>query len=276
MARRILTLVVYLLRQLLFSLPGLIYVLMALAFWRLFFDPAQETPEPAYYILVIGLFGAAAAFLITLTIAGRANQAVIYPILARLPSRVEHLVSVLISSLVATLSLQFVVAILATINGPSLTVGRILELPPIWLAADLLAVALALHATDLVTSGWSRVYVYGLLAILLFGRQLDSPLVQWVSNRLFGLGVLLMREGYLGPADLLNSFAEWLLASGAQLISGLFGAVFWPFRAISDAIVSGAFSPIQALAPAIIIVYSTILFVLAADFFASKDLFLTE
>lgn len=276
MARRILTLIAYLLRQLLFSLAGLIYILMALAFWRLFFDPAQETPEPAYYVLVIGLFGATAAFLITLTVAGRANQAVTYPILARLPSRVEHLVAVLASSLFATLSLQFLVAVLATINGPALSASRILELPPLWLAADLLAVALALHATDLVTSGWSRVYVYGLLAILLFGRQLDGPLVQWASNRLFALGVILMRDSYIGPGNLVNSVAEWLVGQGARLIASLFDAVFWPFRAISDAVVSGVFTPAQALAPAIIVVYSTILFVLAADFFASKDIFLTE
>lgn len=276
MARRILTLIGYLLRQLLFSLAGLIYILIALAFWRLFFDPGQETPEPAYYILVIGLFGAAAAFVITLTVAGRANQAVTYPILARLPSRVEHLVAVLISSLIATLSLQLLVALLATINGPSMALGRILELPPLWLAADLLAIALALHATDLVTSGWSRVYVYGVLAFLLFGRQLDGPLVQWVSNRLFALGVFLMREGYLGLGDVVNSLAEWLLGSGVGIVAGLFGAIFWPFRAISDAVVSGAFTPLQALAPAVIIIYSTILFVLAADFFASKDIFLTE
>lgn len=276
MARRLLTLIAYLLRQLLFSLPGLIYILMALAFWRLFFDPGQETPETAYYILVIGLFGAAAAFLITLTISGRANQAINYAILARLPSRVEHLVSVLVSSLFATLSLQFLVAILATVNGPALTFSRILELPPLWMAADLLAVVLALHATDLVTSGWSRVYVYGFLAILLFGRQLDGPLVQWVSNRLFGLSVTLMGEGYMGPGNLVNSVAEWLVGSGAQLVARLFDAVFWPFRAISDAVVSGAFTPVQALAPAVIIIYATVLFVLAADFFASKDIFLTE
>lgn len=276
MARRVLTLIAYLVRQLLLSLAGLIYILMALAFWRLFFDPAQETPEPAYYVLVIGLFGATAAFLITLTIAGRANQAINYAMLARLPSRVEHLVAVLVSSLFATLSLQFLVAILATVNGPALTLSRILELPPLWVAADLLAVVLALHATDLVTSGWSRVYVYGFLAILLFGRQLDGPLVQWISNRLFGLGVTLMREGYMGPGNLINAMAEWLVGSGAQMIAGLFDAVFWPFRAISDAVVGGAFTPVQALAPAVIVVYSTILFVLAADFFASKDIFLTE
>ncbi len=276
MAQRILTLIAYLLRRLLLSLAGVIYIVLALAFWRLSFDPRQSTPEPAYYVLVIGLFGAAAAFLITLSVASRANQAVNYPILARLPSRVEHLVAVLITSLLFTLGLQVIVALLATFDGPALTLGRILELPPLWLAADLLAIALALHASDLVTSGWSRVYVYGFLAIILFGRQLDAAVIQWVSDRFYTLAGWLYREGYMAPGNALNGLAEWLASSGGQLIGTIFDAVFWPFRAISTAVVSGSFTPAQALAPAIVVLYSTILFVLAADFFATKDVYLTE
>jgi len=38
----------------------------------------------------------------------------------------------------------------------------------------------------------------------------------------------------------------------------------------------GFFDTTQALAPAVILLYATILFMLAADFFASKDLDFTE
>lgn len=276
MAQRILTLISYLLRQFVFSLAGIIYTLLSLAFWRLFFDPGQQTPEPAYYFLVIGLFGAAASFLITFTVAARANQALNYPILARLPSRVEHLVAVLLTSLSATLTLQVVVALLATFNGPSLGAGRILELPPVWLAVDLLAAVLALHATDLVTSGWSRVYVYGLLAVLLFGRQLNLPFLDWLSNRLYGAGGWLLRDGYVGPADAFTTLGDWLVSDGARLTGGVFEAVFWPFRAMSAAVVSGSFSPTQALAPAIVVLYAAVLFAFAADFFTTKDIYFVE
>lgn len=276
MAQRILTLTGFLLRQFVLSLAGVIYILMTLAVWRLLFDPRQQTPESAYYVLVIGLFGAAAGFLITLSIAGRANRAANYPLLARLPSRVEHLVSVLAASLIMTLILQFLLAILATFNGPDLSVGVVIDLPPLWLALDLLAVALALHATDLVTAGWSRVYVYSCLAFALFGRQLDDAVVEWISNRFFAASRWFMNEGYIGPGDAVNALAGWLAGDGIRLVGALFDALFWPFRAMSTAVVSGSFSPTQALAPAMIILYSTVLFVLAADFFATKDVYLTE
>jgi hypothetical protein len=275
-AQRILTLIAYLLRQLFFSLAGIIYVLVTLAFWRLFFDPTQPTPEPAYYVLMIGVFGAAAAFLLTLSVAARANQAFNYPILARLPSRVEHLTAVYIASLIATLVLQLLVSLLALVNGPTLAFSTIVELPPLWLAVDILSIALALHATDLVASGWSRVYVYGILAILLFGRQLDAPLLEWLSNQFYTAGAWFLREGYVAPGDAITTLAEWTVRDGIQLIASIFDAVFWPFRAISVAVIRGTFSPLQALAPAIIVLYSTLLFVLAADFFATKDVYLIE
>lgn len=276
MAQRILTLTGHLLRQFVFSLAGIIYILLTLAVWRLFFDPGQRTPETAYYILIIGLFGAAAGFLITLSIASRGNRASNYPLLARLPSRVEHLVGVLIASLVMTFVLQGLLALLATFNGPTLGLGHLIDLPPLWLAVDLLAVALALHATDLVTSGWSRVYVYGFLAIVLFGRQLDDTVLAWVSERLYAAARWAMNAGYIGPGDAINAVGGWLVDDGSRLISALFDSVFWPFRAVSSAVVSGSYSPIQALAPAILVLYSTILFILAADFFATKDVYLTE
>lgn len=276
MAQRILTLTGYLLRQFIFSLAGIIYILLALTFWRLFFDPGQQTPDPEYYVLVIGLFGAVASFLITFSIAARANLALNYPLLVRLPSRVEHLLAVLLSGLVFSIALQLVVALLATFNGPSLGAGRVLELPPIWLALNLLTAVLALHATDLVTAGWSRVYVYGFLAFLLFGRQVNAPLLDWLSKRLLTVASWFLREGYIAPGNAVSALSEWLVSSGTQLAGAFFDAVFWPFRAMSAAIVSGAFSPVQALAPAIIVLYAAVLFALAADFFATKDLYLVE
>ena len=167
-------------------------------------------------------------------------------------------------------------ALLATFNGPSLGASRLLELPPVWIAIDLLTAVLALHATDLVTSGWSRVYVYGLLAILLFGRQLNMPLLEWLSDRLYGASGWLLRQGYVGPADALTSMGEWVVSAGISLTGNIFDAVFWPFRAISTAVVSGSFSPTQALAPAIVVLYATVLFAFAADFFATKDIYLVE
>lgn len=276
MARRILTLTSFLLRQLIFSLSGIIYILLALVFWRLFFDPGQSTPEFTYYILVIGIFGAIGSFLITFSIGARANFAFNYPMLVRLPSRIEHLVASLSAGVIFSLTLQTLVALLAMFNGPSFSAGNLLEIPPVWLAVDLFAAVLALHATDLVTSGWSRVYVYGLLAILLFGRQLHTPLLAWVSDRLFSAGAWFMGEGYISPGNMVTALGDWMLSEGVVLVGRLFDVVFWPFRAMVTAVINGYFTPTQALAPALVILYATVLFALAAQFFATKDIFFVE
>lgn len=276
MAQRILTLTVYLARRLLLSLAGLIFILATLAVWRLFFDPGQSTPEPAYYVLVIGLFGGGAAFLVTLSAAARGYRAVNYPLLARLPSRVEHLTAVFLSSLTFTLFLQLLLAILATFNGPSLSLSRLLEIPPLWLATDILAIVLALHASDMVTKGWSRVYVYGILGIFLFGRELDATLGDWFYERLLAISGWLFQQGLATVGNVINSAARWFADSGSGTVGRVFDILFWPFQAIIDAVVAGSFTPVQALAPAILILYATFLFLIAAELFATKDIFLTE
>ena len=276
MAQRILTLTGYLFRSLAFSLAGLLYTLLALVFWRIFFAPEQGTPDAPYYVLVIGLFGAAISFLITLSIAARANSAVNYPLLVRLSSRVEHLTAVLVSSLLFSGLLQLLVAVLALYRGPSLTVGQILEIPPIWTAVNILAVVLALHASDLVTAGWSRVYVYGLLAIFLFGQELGSPGAGWVSERLGRAGSWFYQRGWAFLGNIFNRISLWFDERGARMLGELFDVAFWPFDALSAAVQAGHFRPVQALAPAILLLYATALFLLAAEFFAGKDLYLFE
>ena len=72
-------------------------------------------------------------------------------------------------------------------------------------------------------------------------------------------------------ASPMNSLSSWLTTEGTETLQRVFGFIFWPFRAISEAIIGGSFNATQALAPAILILYATILFMLAADLFANKD-----
>lgn len=277
MSQRILTLTGYLLNSLLFSLSGLLAVLATLAYYMVFFDPADQTPHVDYFILMLGLFGAVATFLLTLTIAGRANRSLNFPLLIRLPSRVEYLTAVLISSLFSAGVLQLLVATLAMArNGPDFSFNRFIEIPPIWVAINILAAVLALHASDLVTAGWSRVQVYGVIAILLFGQEINDDLAGRLSTAFNGLASTLLTRGMTGLATPFSNLGGWLADHGAEGLGQLFGFVFWPFRAIADATIAGFFDRAQALAPAILLLYATILFMLAADLFATKDLFLTE
>jgi len=272
MIQRILSLVVYFLRTLFLSVTGLFYIIVTLVYWNIFFDPGQQTPDIENYMLVIGVFGTAMTFLVTLTVAVQANRAHNLPLVVRLPSRVEYLTAVLVASLTFSLLMQLMLALLALYRGPDLTAGRVLEIPPIWLAVDILAAVLAMHASDFVTAGWSRTTIYGILAILLFGQSADGTVTDWLALRAGTLARTFISRGWISLGTTLTSFSNWLGSVGDGALTRAMGFVFWPFKAIADAVLTGFFDPAQALAPAILLLYATVLFLLAADLFASKDL----
>jgi hypothetical protein len=258
MMRRIGTLTGFLARNLLLSLTGLFYVLASLVFYWLAFQ--QRTPEVSYFLLLIGLFGAVLTFLVTLSLASRANQPMNIPFLVRLPSRVQ--------SLVATMALLY--------NGPNLSWWHAVQIPPIWLSLNILAAVMALHASELATAGWSRVYVYGALAVLLFLHSNQALLSNWFAGRLAALASLFLRRGWLQLSNQAQSGADWLSREGASYLGQVVGFVFWPFYAIGDAAVTGFFTRVQALAPSVLLIYAIILFLLAADIFANKDMIMSE
>ncbi len=89
--------------------------------------------------------------------------------IVRLPSRVEYLVAVLLSSLfLGHAHCNYSWRDCPLIRGPDLTIMRILSIPPMWISINLLASILAMHATDLVTTGWSRVVMFGFWLLLSF------------------------------------------------------------------------------------------------------------
>ncbi len=276
MIRRIRTLTFYLVRRLLFSLAGLLFLLGTLAVWRLFFDPGQRTPHADYYILVIMIFGAGLSFLVTLATAGLANRALNLPLLARLPSRVEYLAAVFLASLLVAVLLQLLLAALALWDRPELAGGRFLEIPPIWFSVDILASALALHASELTVRGWSRVYVFGGIALLLFLRNVDMNSSSIVSNWTRGLSARFFSRNMDALGEMFNSLTNWLAGGGLSIVGDATSLVMWPFRALTEATVRGAFTPVQALAPLLLLIYATLFFILAARFFAGKDIFMTE
>lgn len=271
--RRIRVVSGYFVRSLFRSLAGVGLVLATLAFWLVFFNPQQGTPEVTYYVLVIGIFGAVISFIATLLLAARANQAELLPWVARLPSRVEYMTAVLLSGILVTLILQFLLAALALFRGPELTVWQFIEIPPVWFSLILLAAVLALHATDLVAAGWSRVYVFGILAILLFAQGIRNATLTQLITRINQFAVA---QGWTAVNQSLADYAVALNNSDSNILERFFGLIFWPFHAIAEAIIAGHFTTVQALAPAILILYATLLFMLAADLFANKDLMFME
>jgi hypothetical protein len=193
-----------------------------------------------------------------------------------LPSRVEYITAVFTAAFIFAFMLQILVALLALIRGPDMSFGKMLEAPPVWVALDLLAAILALHASDLVASGWSRVVIYGTLAILLIGQNFVQRINEWILAFVSNLSSFFYAQQLDSIATLMGRAASWLSRAGESLLSGILNIVFWPFRSIGEATINGFFTPVQALAPAVLVLYATILFLIAADLFASKDLEMTE
>jgi len=148
----------------------------------------------------------------------------------------------------------------------------LLMIPPIWLSIDLLAVILAMHATDLVTAGWSRVILFGLLALALVLNSASSSPESWFPERLDDLAELFSRVNLMWFSDLAYSASSWAYDSPLSGLTRFAGILFWPFRAMTDAVLAGGFTPSQALAPAVVMLYGAILFLIAATLFAGKDL----
>jgi hypothetical protein len=276
MIQRIWELTQYYTRNLAFSLTGLVFIIAAFLFWAVFFPPGQGTPDVENYFLIIAAFGTIMSFLATLTVASRANRAENLPLITRLPSRVEYITAVFSAAFIFAFLLQVLVAVLAMIRGPEMSIGKMLEAPPIWVALNLLAAILALHASDLVASGWSRVVIYGTLAILLIGQNFVQRINEWILSFVSNLSSFFYAQQLDSIATVMSRAASWLSMAGESLLSGILNIVFWPFRTIGEATINGFFTPVQALAPAVLVLYATILFLIAADLFASKDLEMTE
>ncbi len=277
MIGRILGMSRYLFRSLLFSLAGLLYLLLTLAFYLIFFDPRQQTPDTDYFVLVLGIFGLVLSFLVTISVAARANKAVHFPLLVRLESRIEYLTSVLLASSIFSVLVQLLIGTAAlVINGPTFNLVELLTVPLVWIAGNVLFITLALHATDLVTREWSRVYVFATIGLFLYLNSELDLISGWLSSLLNSLGRTLMSAGLTEFGSLLFDAASWLSQENPTILDRMVALIFWPFDAISDAYISGGFTLLQALAPAILLIYASGLFILASSFFARKDLFLTE
>ncbi|HSH03683.1 MAG TPA: hypothetical protein VLL52_14285 [Anaerolineae bacterium] len=272
MIQRILTLCRYLFFNQLFSLSGAIFTIATFIYYFLAFQ--QPTPEIDYFILVICLFGGALSLLVTLSVATRAHMAASYPFFTRLPNRVEYLIAILITSLIYATTLEIILATLALWrHGPQLTINWALIIPPLWLAVNLVMSTLALHATDLVTKEWSRTYIFTTLAVFLLSQTPSPAANQWLVDIIRQTARWFQSQDQTALFTYLQNFSTKV---EDHIIGNTLGTLFWPFKAIADGTINGSFTRPQALAPALLILYATFLFLLAADFLATKDLHLIE
>jgi hypothetical protein len=120
------------------------------------------------------------------------------------------------------------------------------------------------------------VVIYGTLAILLIGQSFIGRINDWLLSLTSNLSAFFYAQQFDSIAELIGHVTSWLSGAGESFFRSVLSIVFWPFQAIGQAIINGYFTPMQALAPSVLILYAAILFLVAADLFASKDLEMIE
>ena len=238
--RRILTLTLFLLRDLLGSLAGIVPLATALAFGLIAFEYGMDQ---AQFATVTGVATGLLCLLTTLLLANRASRASFYLLLARLHRRIELLVALVLGSLVVTAALTLLIAV------PNLAVGRLtLDFPsalwvvPTWLPLWLMMAALALCLSGLVERSGSHLVGYILVAALLVAND---------------------RQQFLEERSL-----DWLVRA--------VNAILWPVDTALGQASAGVHERSYYLALGLLLVYTVLLFGLAAQLFVDKDLLWAE
>jgi hypothetical protein len=258
--RRLWTLVSYLVHDLFRSLTGLLVVVVALAFYLVAIVSVTGGIDRDYYALVIGGFFAILALVLAVMLADRVYNATSYLLIFRFSSRMPFLAGVALTAVGISALLEGVIALasIPRLNAP-ITAGMALDVAPVWAGWLVLGAALGLHMSELVRRGWSRTVVYGLLAFVLFilnQNQTGVPVelshrFNWIPNVLPDLG----RWGW---------------------VTRLVDVILWPVAAAVKVARSADYTVVESLAPAVLLVVASFIFVLAVALFERKDLILPE
>jgi hypothetical protein len=222
------------------SLAGIVPLAVALAFGIIAFEYGMDQ---AQFITVAGLGTGAICLLTALLLSSRANRASSSLVITRLHRRSELLVALVLTSLGITTALAVPIASGNLLAGRlALSFPSALWILPTWMPLWLLAGALALPLSALVSRGGSHLLSYVLLAVLLIANDrkamLTSHGLDWLSQ---------------GVSTLLWPISTLL----AQASSGIHDRSYW-------------------LAGTLTLVYTGLLLAAAISLFEDKDLLWSE
>lgn len=234
------TLTDFLIRDLFRSLASIVPLAMALAFGIIAFEYGMDQ---AQFVTVAGVGIGAICLLTTLLLASRANRASSYPLVARLRSRTELLAALMLGGLSVTGVLAVAITVVNLLIGRlTLDYPSALWILPTWLVLWILAAALALPLSALTSREGSHLFGYVLLTALL----------------------------------VLNDQRAWLRAHRLDwLVKGI-SLVLWPTTTLLSRASAGIHDRSYFLALAATLLYAVLVFGLAAQLFADKDLLWTE
>lgn len=236
---RVCTLSRFLVWELFRSLLGLIPPALTLGFYQATFYFGGNVD---YFAGVGGGDMMIVALATSLLLVHRANRAATYPLLARLPRRVELLIAIVVSTLgIEALMTVLFLALVLGFHKATVTLPELLVILPRWFTLFLFAAALGLNMGKLVSRGGSHIVTSGVLALVVTVNELQFSLLQdqtWLLN-----GIL------------------WLASPLATMLSAGVHAL----------------SPEQyGLAFLLTLIYAGALFLLAAALFQRKDLLWVE
>ena len=162
---RVAALAVYLIVDLHTSLLAVAPPALAAAlFWVTFYYPVS----PDYLAAVGGWDLAVVCLVVTLLLSDRANRARMYPLVARLPRRLDLLAAVILAVLAVMVVIAAGFAGLVLVTGRvTLTVAEGVLIGIRWAAVFLLASAVGLHLSRLVSRGGSHVATALILAAVI-------------------------------------------------------------------------------------------------------------
>jgi hypothetical protein len=241
MSTRILTLALFITRNLFRTLLGILPPVLTLGFYRITFT-YQNQGDPAYLTAVGGIGLALVCVITTLLVADRANKAAMYSLLARLPRRIEFLAAVLVSVLMIMLAMATLyLALVLGLRHMSLTPIEFLLIMPRWFAVFTFAATLGLMMSKLASRYSSHVITFVVLGAL-----------------------ALTREQYrrVNPGDV-----PWLAEISAAIM-----------RPITETLTSPLDQNIRAILPTLSasLMYALAIFMLATWLFQHKDILWAE
>jgi hypothetical protein len=238
--RRIGILTYYLLYDLSRAAAGIVPLALALAFGLIAFEYGMDQ---AQFITVAGVGIGAICLVSGLMLAGRSNRASYFPLLARVHSRVELLAALVVGSLAITAVLALLITVANLLAGRlTLDFPSVLWILPTWLALWLLAASLALPLSTLTSRSGSHLLGYSLLAALLVANDQKS----------------------------------WLAARGWDWMVRVVTAVLWPVSTLLGQASAGQHGSTYWLSLVLTCLYAALIFGLAAQLFADKDLLWVE
>jgi hypothetical protein len=237
---RVWTLTLFFTHDLFLSLTGIVPLAAGLAFGLIAFEYGMDQPQ---FATVGGVGIGLICLLTTLLLAGRANRASSYLLIARLRHRTELLATLILSSLAITGVLGFLIA------AGNLLAGRLaLEFPSVlWLLPTWLALWLAMAALGLILS------------------TLDSRDGSNLVGYLLVAGLLLI-----------NDQRVLLEARGLDWLARAAAIAFWPVGTLLSKVSAGVHDRSYFAALALTSAIALLLFLLASQLFADKDLLWPE